>query len=68
MRIVKRLDSACHSNNLSKKLELTKILKHHDTGIRHIIRSPHLPCGLNEVDILGLNFKVLFFNVLDKNK
>ena len=44
------------------------MLKHHDTGIKHIIKSPHLPCGLKEVAIFGLNFKTLFFNVFDKNK
>jgi hypothetical protein len=65
---VNKLDSACHSNNFSKKLEFTKILKHHETGIKHIIKSPHLPCGLKDVVIFGLNFKTLFFNVFDKNR
>jgi hypothetical protein len=32
---------------------------HHDSGIKQIKRSPHLPCGLIDVISLGLNFKVL---------
>ncbi len=66
--MVKRLDSACHSNNFSNKLELIKILAHQETGKRQMKTSPHLPCGLNDETILGLNFNVLYLKVLAKNK
>jgi hypothetical protein len=35
---------------------------HHETGIRQVNRSPHLPCGLKVEAILGLNFNVLYLN------
>jgi hypothetical protein len=44
------------------------MLKHHDTGTKHIIKSPHFPCGLKDVVIFGLNFKTLFFKVRERNK
>lgn len=66
--MVNKLDSACHSNNLSKKFELIKILAHHETGKMQIIKSPHLPWGLKEETIFGLNFNVLNLRVLAKNK
>ena len=57
--IVNKLDSACHSKSFKRKLEFIKILAHHETGIKQIIKSPHLPCGLKDETIFGLNFNVL---------
>jgi len=65
---VNKLDSLCHSINFNIKLELIKMLRHHVTGIRHVNKSPHLPCGLNVEAILGLNFKVLYLNTLATSK
>ena len=66
--IVNKLDSACHSSSFRRKLEFIKIFAHQDIGNKQIIKSPHLPCGLNEDTIFGLNFKVLYLKVLAKNK
>jgi len=44
------------------------MLKHQEIGNKQIIKSPHLPCGLKEETILGLNFNVLFLKTLAKNK
>jgi len=44
------------------------MLKHHDAGIKQIIKSPHLPCGLKDDAILGLNFNILVLKVFAKNK
>ena len=61
---VNKLDSFCHSISFNKKLELIKIFIHHESGIIHANRSPHLPCGLIVVASLGLNFKRLLLTVL----
>jgi hypothetical protein len=57
---VNKLDSLCHSINFSIKLEFIKIFKHQVTGIIHVNKSPHLPCGLKVDAILGLNLSVLY--------
>ena len=44
------------------------MLKHHVTGIIHVNKSPHLPCGLRVDAILGLNFKVLYLTTRAINK
>jgi hypothetical protein len=66
--MVNKLDSACHSIILKIKLELVIIFIHHETGIKQTIKSPHLPCGLYDVTILGLNFKTLNLKTLTNNK
>ena len=57
IRTVNKPDSACHSIIRNIKFELLIILEHHVTGIIQTNKSPHLPCGLVVVAILGLNFK-----------
>jgi hypothetical protein len=66
--MVNKLDSFCHSINFIKKLEFIKIFIHQEMGKIQIIKSPHLPCGLNVVAIFGLNFNVLYLNTLDTIK
>lgn len=66
--MVNKPDSACHSIIRKIKLELLKIFAHQETGIRQTIKSPHLPCGLKVVAILGLNFKVLNLKTLKISK
>jgi hypothetical protein len=68
MRTVKREDSFCHSINLNMKLELVKIFKHHKPGIIAAKKSPHLPCGLKLVIILGLIFKTRYLKTRKKIK
>ena len=45
---------------------MLNIFTHHETGNNAIIKSPHLPCALYEVVILGENFKVRFLTNLIK--
>lgn len=51
--------SDCHSIILKINVELVIIFAHQEIGIKQTIKSPHLPCGLNDVAILGLNLRVL---------
>ena len=51
-----------------EKLEFIKILRHQVTGIKQVNKSPHLPWGLKDEVILGLNFNTLVLKVLAKNK
>lgn len=50
------------------KLEFNNMLIHHVVGIIHANRSPHLPCGLKDETILGLNLSVLYLNILAMSK
>lgn len=44
------------------------ILIHQLTGIKQTIKSPHFPCGLYVVAILGLNLRTLYLNIRINNK
>ena len=50
--------SLCHSIIFNNVVELLNMFKHHETGSKQTITSPHLPCDLYDVTILGLNFKL----------
>ncbi|MDP2763065.1 MAG: hypothetical protein Q8O27_00930 [Enterobacteriaceae bacterium] len=66
--MLNKLDSFCHSINRKIKFELVNMLMHQIAGTIQAKKSPHLPCGLKLVDILGRIFKLLILPVLLKTR